>query len=511
MEEGYVSDSRVKKSVNNIFIGVVNRVLLLVLNFVLRTVMIKTLGVEYLGINSTFADIMAMICMADLGFNTAVVYSFYEPLAKNDKKMIQALTTFYKKIYNTIAIVIALIGVCVFPFLNKIVNLEQNVPYLNLYYFLALAEAIGSYLFTYKISVMVADQREYLQVRINMVCNTIKIILQIALLICTKNYTIYLVLSLITTLTSNVISSIKAENEYPYIKEKRELDKEKKQEIFKNIRAVFLYKISNVVLSGTDNTLISMLIGTIYVGYYSNYFLLENSLYVIMKIIFSSTTASVGNLVVTEDTKTRYQIFNYMQTVGYCMCAIIIPCYFVLVDDFVFKVWLGEQFGIGMFALIGICFNFYMMSVFLPVVSFREAVGLYKETKYVMLMAAVLNIVLSVILSMKFGMAGILIATPIARILTYGWYEPQILYRKYFERSAIVFLTETLKNVIYVIAISGICYYIGHFVHVNGIFSWIEKGIVCITVSLICTVLIYGRTEGFKWLLEKIMKIFGQK
>ena len=100
MEEEYVSDSRVRKSVNNIFIGVINRVLILVLNFVLRTVMIKTLGVEYLGINSTFADIMAMICMADLGFNTAVVYSFYEPLAKNDKKMIQALTTFYKKIYN---------------------------------------------------------------------------------------------------------------------------------------------------------------------------------------------------------------------------------------------------------------------------------------------------------------------------------------------------------------------------------------------------------------------------
>ena len=499
-----MSDSRAKKSINNIFVGVVNRVLLLILNFVLRTVMIKTLGVEYLGINSTFADIMAMICMADLGFNTAVVYSFYEPLAKNDKKMIQALTTFYKKIYNTIAIVIALIGVCVLPFLNKIVNLEQDVPHLKLYYFLALAEAIGSYLFTYKISVMVADQREYLQVRINMTCNTIKIILQIVLLICTKNYTIYLVLSLITTIASNIISSNKAEKEYPYIREKQDLEKEKKQEIFKNIRAVFLYKISNVVLSGTDNTLISMLIGTIYVGYYSNYFLLENSLYVIIKIIFSSTTASVGNLVVTEDAKTRYKIFNYMQTVGYCMCAIIIPCYFVLVNDFIFKVWLGEEFGIGMFALIGICFNFYMMSVFLPVVSYREAVGLYKETKYVMLMAAVLNIVLSIALSNKFGMAGILIATPIARIVTYGWYEPKILYEKYFEKSAIAFLTQTIKNAVYTIAISGLCYYIGQFIQVNGVLSWIVKGVICIVISSVSTVIIYGRTEGFKWMLEKI-------
>ena len=139
-----MSGSRLKKSVNNIFAGVINRVLLLVFNFILRTVMIKTLGVEYLGINGTFADIMSMVCMADLGFNTAVVYSFYEPLAQNDKKAIQALTTFYKKVYNTIAIVVALIGVSLIPFLNKIINLEQNAPHLTLYYVLALADTIGS-------------------------------------------------------------------------------------------------------------------------------------------------------------------------------------------------------------------------------------------------------------------------------------------------------------------------------------------------------------------------------
>lgn len=501
-----MSGSRLKKSVNNIFAGVINRVLLLVFNFILRTVMIKTLGVEYLGINGTFADIMSMVCMADLGFNTAVVYSFYEPLAQNDKKAIQALTTFYKKVYNTIAIVVALIGVSLIPFLNKIINLEQNVPHLTLYYVLALADTIGSYLFAYKISVMTADQKEYIQVRISMVFNVVKVLLQIVLLIWLKSYGIYLVLSLIATVGSNIVASIKAEKEYPYIKEKRGLEKEKKRDIFDTIRSVFLYKISNVILTGTDNTLISALVGTVYVGYYSNYFLLENSLYVIMKIVFRSTTASVGNLVVTEDAKTRYRVFDYMQTISFCMCAVVIPCYFVLVDDFISHVWLGKGFGIGLFALIGLCLNFYITSVFLPLISFREAIGLYRKTKYYMLAAALLNVGLSAIFSIKWGMAGILLATPIARLLTYVWYEPKILFEEYFEKGAGQFIVQCIKNVFLVTGISWLCYIIGTHILVSGIIGWILKGCLCGSLSLIITICAYRKTEGFQWLVGQAKK-----
>ena len=49
------------------------------------------------------------------------------------------------------------------------------------------------------------------------------------------------------------------------------MDKEEKKSIFTNVRALFLYKFGSVVLNGTDNIIISALIGVIAVGLSSNY------------------------------------------------------------------------------------------------------------------------------------------------------------------------------------------------------------------------------------------------
>lgn len=264
-----MANSRIKSSLTNMFVGIFNRVLLLILNFVLRTIMIRTIGVEYLGINGTLADVMSLLCMADLGFNTAIVYSFYEPLAKNDTKTIAALVYYYKKIYNIIAITIACGGICILPFLNIIVHTEKDVPYLSIYYLLTLANVVCSYLFVYKASILTADQKDYIRTQITMITNVIKILLQIIFLLLLKSYMLYLVVTLLATIASNVAAAFRADKDYLYLGQRYELGEKQKKDIFINIKSVFLYKVSSVVLNATDNTLISMLVGTIYVGYYS--------------------------------------------------------------------------------------------------------------------------------------------------------------------------------------------------------------------------------------------------
>ena len=72
--------------------------------------------------------------------------------------------------------------------------------------------------------------------------------------------------------------------------------------------------------------------------------------------------------------------------------------------------------------LCAIVINFYFSIVLLPIWVFREASGLYRKTKYVMLITAVVNIVTSILLGKWIGLAGILFATSIARFTTYFWY-----------------------------------------------------------------------------------------
>ena len=88
---------------------------------------------------------------------------------------------------------------------------------------------------------------------------------------------------------------------------------EDKKEISTNVKALLIYKIGNVVTSGTDNIIISKYIGLVAVGIFSNYILIVNSLNNVLNQLFNAITSSIGNLVVTnnERSKSIFEKLNF--------------------------------------------------------------------------------------------------------------------------------------------------------------------------------------------------------
>ena len=91
--------SRTKNAARNIIAASVDKVVRLVLPFIVRAVIIQVLGVEFLGLSSLFASILQVLNLAEMGFNSAIVYNMYGPIAKKDTKTICALMNLYKKVY----------------------------------------------------------------------------------------------------------------------------------------------------------------------------------------------------------------------------------------------------------------------------------------------------------------------------------------------------------------------------------------------------------------------------
>ena len=90
-----MSKGRVQNSIRNVFFSLLNLVLTFILNFVSRTIFIYILGTEFLGINGLFSEILMMLSLADLGLGSAMVYSFYKPLAEKDNKKGEYLCVSY--------------------------------------------------------------------------------------------------------------------------------------------------------------------------------------------------------------------------------------------------------------------------------------------------------------------------------------------------------------------------------------------------------------------------------
>ncbi len=496
--------SRTKRVTQNITYNIFNQILSLLLSFISRSVFIYYLGVEYLGINGLFSDVLNLLSLADLGFTTAMTFSFYKPLAEKDYQKMAGLSSFYRKIYLVIALLVTVIGLALIPFLGYIVNVDNEIPHLTLYYLLSLAGVVVSYVCVYKTAVITADQKGYIVTKITMITSVIKTILQIVILMLYKNYIAYLVIGVIVNLLNNIIASIVAEKRYPFIKENISLSKNEKKNIWNNISSMFIYKASSVMLNATDNILISIIVGTAMVGYYSNYLMLQTKVTMFYSLIFTSMTASIGNLIVKEKAEKKYEIFDCEQVVSFIICGIVVPCYVLLVNDFI-SLWLGEKFVLstGLTFIIGL--NMYLGCVLQPLWSYREATGLYRKTKWAMLSCGILNIVLSIALGLVMGISGILLASALSRLMTYIWYEPKLLFKEYFNLKPWKYYLDIIKNTGFIFSLIFIFELIFNNIVISNLFLWLVKAMIIGVVSSITMYIVYRNTNGYKILKEKFL------
>jgi len=497
------SDSRTHNSARNLTMSVIQKIVSIILTFIGRQIFLRVLTVEYLGINGLFANVLSLLSLADLGMATAMSFSFYRPLADKDEDKLTALIGFYRKVYIIIAAFVAAAGLVLTPFLRYIINLENDIPNIEVYYLIALANTVISYLFVYKSTIITADQNSSIVTKYAVWVSLLTLLLQIAVLLTAKNFMAYCLVSVFTTLLNNLLISRKANRMYPFIKRKIRLDAADRKGIFLNIRSMFIYKVASFVYKGTDNIFISAMIGTAIVGKYENYNLAVTSLSAIAFMMFNSLTPSLGNLIAREKPESRMQVFRVMQTLSYWIGGFLGFCLFFLLDDFV-VLWLGRSFIFDVFTKIAILLNFYLSITLYPITAFREATGIYRKTKYAMVAAAVLKILFSVLMGYWLGLAGIVLATTVSRLLTYAWYEPKVLFRDYLGGSAAGYLLGHLLNLALLSGCIAAAYFLFPIMKGSGWMEWCLKGVVYTLGINVVYILRFHKAPELRVIAEKV-------
>lgn len=429
--------SRSRNSIKNLFFGIGGQILTLLLSFISRTIFINLLGADYLGVNGLYSNILIVLSLAELGIGNVLIYSLYKPIQENDKDSIKALLDYFKKMYRIIALVILVLGISIIPFLSIIIKSDLVYEDLILYYVLFLLNSVSSYFVVYKTILINADQKIYIIKIVQTIFTFIKEVGQITILLLTKSYVAYLLVLIATTILNNIVLSIKADKMYPFIKEKGVFVKKINiGDLNQIIKSAFLYKIGVVIMNNTDNIIISVLIGTVYVGFYSNYSLLIASVTIFINIVIQAIFSSIGNFNADGNRDKSYRMFNILLLIFHWISAVCSVCFLLVFNDFI-QFWLGTGYLLEMKVVWAIVINFYIQNIVNPVWIYRETMGLYNEIKYVMLVASLINLVLSVILGLIWGLVGIFVATALSRIVTTVWFEPKLLYKQKFDQPVI--------------------------------------------------------------------------
>lgn len=443
---------RTDYAIKNIKYAIIAYIVNYLLKFLLRTVFIKTLPVEYLGINSLFTDVIILLSVTEMGIGTAISYSLYKPISVNDVPTIKAIMSLLKKAYYYIGTIILIAGITVTPYLDFFIK-DNSVVEIKYYFIIfLLTDAIG-YFFSYKWVLLIADQKQYIYNSYHCIFLSILTVLQIFFLLFTNSYWHFILLMFFIRTWENYYISKTTEKFYPYLKNlgSEKIDAIIKRNIIKNTGALILNKFANVFNSSSVNIIISKYIGLTLVGLYSNYILIINSISSFCEQIFKGIVASIGNMFVVDSNKDKLKNFLLIFFIVAWLGCSIVNVLFAVLNDFIFC-WLGHSFVIDKIIVVLMLVLFYINYMQNVVRSFKEGAGLYWNERYRPVIECFLNVFLSVILVKLYGLAGILMANIFSRLLTSFWIEPYILFnnaikfslasyfKKYFEYTFIILI-----------------------------------------------------------------------
>lgn len=506
--------ARTKNAFRNTIWGVVYRIVALIGPFAIKTIIIKKIGMEYSGLNTLFNSILTVLNLANLGFSSALVYTMYEAVAKEDNEAICAMINFFRKVYRIIGLVILGMGVAVMPFLPRLVGAECP-PDANLYvmFSLYLAATVMDYvLFGYVNAIFSAYQREDTRLKIMTVRYIVQYALQIVILAVFENYYAYLVTLPLMVIPNSLANYYAARKQYPQITCVGMPSEETKKAIYYRVKTLFAHKVGYTIVINSDSILLSAILGLTVQSLYSNYYYILSAVCGLVEIITTGCLAGIGNKLIVDTEEENHRTFlnlsyGWVALIGFCSA-----CMLCLYQPFIGGVWIGEHGLLDQSAVVLMAMLFYFWMFRVMQSTYRDAAGLWTKDWPKPLIGMVIKLVLSVpLLHMTKHVGGVLLPTILIQLVLYFPWEVYLLYRHVFHRGCWSYVLRMAWYTLLTLAGSVLCYGCCMvLVPENSMISFLARlGIVCVlfpTVWLCATF----RSPEFKGMWKLAMGILGK-
>lgn len=474
------------------------------LSFISRRIMLITIGVDYLGLNSTLSQILGALSVTELGIQGVIIYRLYKPVVEGNRKSICELMSVIRSFYRIVTMIIFAGAIGLVPFLRLLIT-DVTIPWSQVYMawlMMALASAL-SYTMNYNSVILFADQKQYIYESIHLVLNISIVCINIILLYNVQSYFLYLLLNVVNTMSGNVVLLILRRNLYPWIRYTK-VSKELVKDVAGSTMDMFAGRISGYVFNSTDNIVISALISTAVVGYIGNYTTITRAVAGLISSLCGPIQALIGNMLAGEG---NTQLARFVKKYSYVLYVIgillIIPTA-LLLDDFVILIYGGQyvQDNIIVYLLIT---ELYITMAQASTGAMLDADGQFHIQKHFYAVSAIINIVLSVIGAITIGLAGVILGTIIGRI--YLW-----LCRAYYCYKNVVKNTheELVRYTLYNVKLLAV--FVGSLILLRlsytiwltdvSIVLFIVKGTIAVAVVTAIQTLVFGKTDEFQYFLE---------
>ena len=493
---------RSKKAVMNSIMALLAQITSIICGFILPRLILSHFGSSYNGITSSITQFISCVVLLRAGIGSVTRAALYKPLSEQNIYEISGIVNATERYMKRIAMIFAgtlIVFAGIYP-LAVAKEFDWWFSF-SLVLILGISTFAQNYFgITYQMLIQ-ADQCQYIYSLLTIITTIVNTI--VASILISMDCSIHIV-----KLGSAIVFAINPIVLNLYVKKKYNIDKS----VPINNNAIsqrwdaFAQQAAAFVNNNTDVMVLTIFSTMKEVSVYTVYYLVANGLYKVEYTICESIEAAFGNMIAKGEKDVLDENVKLVEFLMFFTAAFLFICGGVLIVPFVQVYTKGVtdvSYTRPFFGIL-ICINQFLACVRLPYQMLVEAAGHFKQTRNGAIFEAIMNIVISVVLVIKFGLIGVAIGTACAlifRTLQYAIYASKNI----LQRNIMVVIKRLVISVLEAITVFLIIKWIPD-IYVGSYFMWaIYAIIVAIVVAIV--LLIYSTIFFRKEEKQLIIKI----
>lgn len=500
---------RTRKAFLNTVVGLLSALITTFLSFFLNRIFLSSLGLDYLGLNGIFSNALGMLSLTELGIGMAISYELYVPLAQNDTKKIAALMNFYKKTYYIIAGITFFVGIIVGVFICITAKTSEiSIIERFIYFLFFLCNNCCTYLLAYKRTLLEADQKSYVISTITSCASIVATATKIIVLYFLSSYIAYILISIVQTISINIIASAYIDKNYIYIKKSKErLDKNAYKKIILEVKSRIAIKLCNVLVSSTDNIIIGSIISVASAGLFQNYSLIVSQLNLFISQINNAITPSLGNYTAIESKKNLGKVIEEIEFLNHCIGTFCFTCFCILISTFI-KLWLGDYLLPFIVPFLMMC-DLYITQIRDVHWKVNNMTDGFKTNKrvYFHIMRAMLNLLISLIGAKILGICGVVLGTVVSSLVIWGA-EVIYTYTRVLKIGLRGYIKRQICYSLQVCTIYYFVYIVNSMLEINNmLLTFLVHGVITSVMTMVLLIIVNMKNPCLRKLLERVKVI----
>ncbi len=441
-----------KYGLKNFSYGILAQVVTIGLGVIIPRLVLVNLGSEANGLLSSIGNILGYMSLLEAGVGTATLNALYKPIGQNDhnsvNRIMAATNKFYKRTGKIYLVLVVILSVVFTLFI------DSSLPRLTIFIVVILSGLSGviSYFFQGKFNILLsAEGKGYVTTNITTIISTLTSVGKIVLLVNGFDVIALQLLYFGLNLLQMVIIVVYIKKKYKWIDLKVEPD----YEAISQKKAVLVHQISSLVFSNTDVLVLTIITSLKQVSVYSMYAMIFGMVKSIVVVIVYSYVYSLGQSY--SDKKRFLKMYDTFEvyslaisSAAFCITGILLTPFLKLYTAGVNDITYVDKYLPWLFVVFYLLHNGRTSSANLINIA-QE----FENTKWRAILESIINIVASIVLTIFFGVYGVVLGTIAA--LLYRTNDMIIYSGKILKRSCLVTYKRWLINVALVAVISFIC------------------------------------------------------